>query len=128
MPSTRRVSMDEWAARVTAWQRSGKSAIEFGQSRGWRPARLRWWRWKLERVGAIPARREGLAPTPPTGRAPPAFLRLVTRDDGPGAPPATTAATARCELVLRDGRTLRFDDAVPPARLRALADALEVRP
>jgi hypothetical protein len=28
---------------------------------------------------------------------------------------------------LRDGRTLRFDDAVTPARLRALADALEVR-
>jgi hypothetical protein len=118
--------MDEWAARVTAWQRSGKSAIEFGEARGWRPARLRWWRWKLERTGAIPARCQAQAPAPPTGRAPPTFLRLVTRDDAPGAAPSTTA-TARCELVLRDGRTLRFDDAVTPARLRALADALEVR-
>jgi hypothetical protein len=27
MPTTRRVSMDEWAPRVEAWQRSGKTAV-----------------------------------------------------------------------------------------------------
>ena len=119
MPRTRRVSMDQWAERVTAWQRSGESAAAFGGARGWDPAQLRWWRWKLERTSAIPARREA-HDTP----APPTFLRLVSRDD---VTDVVSAAPARCELLLRNGRTLRFDDAVNPARLRALADALEVR-
>jgi hypothetical protein len=54
MPSTRRVSMDEWAARVTAWQRSGEECDRVLRVARVGPAQLRWWRWKLERTGVIP--------------------------------------------------------------------------
>ncbi len=120
--------MDQWAERVTAWQRSGESAAAFSGARGWDPAQLRWWRWKLERTGTIPVRRGALDDDTRNRRAPQTFLRLVPRDGAQDLVTSTTAAPARCELVLRGGRTIRFDDAVDPARLRALADALEVRP
>lgn len=126
MSRTRRVSMEQWAGRVTAWQRSGLSAAEFAAQRGWDAAQLRWWRWKLERSGVLPTgNHEGLAAAPATGTQP-NFLRLIARGDEP-APIAATAAPALAELVLRDGRTLRFDDTMTPARLCALAEALEAR-
>jgi len=126
MPRTRRVSMDQWASRVTAWQRSGRTATVFAAERGWDAAQLRWWRWKLERDGAIPARASrSAAPREPAGsNARPTFLRLVSRDDE--QPAADTTPTC-VELVLRGGRVLRFDDAIDPGRLRALVEALEVR-
>jgi len=93
------VSTDQWAERVTAWQRSGESAAAFSGARGWDLAQLRRWRWKLERTGAIPARRGALNDDTPNRHAPQTFLRLVPRG----------------------GRTIRFHDAVDPARLRALA-------
>lgn len=126
MPRTRRVTMDEWAARVAAWQRSEQSAVVFCKARGWDPSQLRWWRWKLERRGTLV---EHAAPKQVHEHAvaTPNFLRLVTphaEDHDEHAAPYAMAA--RCELVLRDGRILRFDDLVAPERLRALADALEV--
>lgn len=130
MPTTRRVSMDEWATRVAAWQRSGKTAVEFCQPpRCWDPQQLRWWRWKLERRGVIVERHDARDAAQARGSAAPTFLRLVTtgEDDGIEITPRGAEDT-RCELVLRDGRVLRFGDSVAPARLRALADALEVAP
>lgn len=126
MPRTRRVTTEQWAGRVTAWQRSGRSATVFATEHGWDPAQLRWWRWKLERTGAIPPRDQRAAAdsTRDAAAARPTFLRLVASDEH-CAP--VLATPTRFELVLPDGLVLRFDDAVAPATLRALVDALEVR-
>jgi hypothetical protein len=118
--------MDEWAERVAAWQRSGHSAVVFCRARGWDPAQLRWWRWKLERRDAHGGL-TGPAASPARAVAEPTFLRLVAaQQDDRRDPVAPYGVAARCELVLRDGRVLRFDDQVAPSRLRALADALEI--
>lgn len=121
MLKTRRITRDQWAERIAAWQRSGLSAATFGARHGWDPAQLRWWRWKLA---------QDAAPTsPPTTphETTPTFLRLVSSAATPTTPPERRTPTRRCELVLRDGRTLRFDTSTEPRRLRALADALEGR-
>ncbi len=104
MPRTRRVSMDEWAARVTAWQRSGESAVDFCEPRGWDPAQLRWWRWKLERTGVIADRHGAPYPSPPTTRAAATFLRLL-----PASRPRTLrrphAVISSCATAARSAST-----------------------
>lgn len=121
MLKTRRITRDQWAERIAAWQRSGLSAVTFGARHGWDPAQLRWWRWKLAQ-DAEPAVSTPPRPTPPT------FLRLIpSATTAPTPPPELRPPTWPCELVLRDGRTLRFETTTDPQHLRALADALEGR-
>jgi len=49
-----RRSAEQWRALVSAWQRSGLSAAEFGRKHGVNGQRLAWWRWKLAAEPATP--------------------------------------------------------------------------
>ena len=126
MPRTKSVTNEQWLARVRAWQASGQRAEAFCQPpRNWDPAQLRWWRWKLEQRGLLPPRRAPQEASKGRTATAPTFLRLVARDDAPRTPASPPETAARCELVLRNGRTLRFDATTPPQRVRDLADTLE---
>ena len=46
-----RVSAEQWRARVTAWEASGKTATTFAAARSFDARQLRWWKWKLGRDG-----------------------------------------------------------------------------
>jgi hypothetical protein len=42
-----RSTPEEWAARVTRWKDSGRTAKEFAAEIGVRPDTLKWWKWRL---------------------------------------------------------------------------------
>jgi len=50
-----RRSATEWRSLVSAWQRSGLNATEFGRKHGVSGQRLAWWRWRLSAESAVPA-------------------------------------------------------------------------
>ena len=88
----------EWEQRVTRWERSGLSRVEFAQQEGVMPRKLSWWRWELRRKSATTAIVRQ-----------PAFVEVqaVERAGSSGE---------RVEIVLENGRVVRvpfaFDDAV----------------
>lgn len=88
-----------WRAHVTAWTRSGLSARAYAAEHNLKAPTLYAWRRRLRHE-------------PSTRSAP----RLV---------PITLEAPALCELVLRDGRTLRFPTHVEPAALAAFLRVVE---
>lgn len=88
-----------WRAHVTAWTRSGLSARAYASEHDLKAPTLYAWRRRLRHE-------------PSTRSAP----RLV---------PITLEAPALCELVLRDGRTLRFPAHLDPTALAAFLRVVE---
>ena len=81
----------EWAERLSRWERSGLSRDEFAEKEGVLGRRLVWWRWNLRRLRA--AHHE---PAPPTALS---FVRLEPSSSPPPCP---------LELLLVSGRTIRI--------------------
>jgi transposase-like protein len=102
-PSPAASRPDSPRAHVEAWTRSGLTAAAYAARHGLKASTLYGWRRRLRRVAA---------------NAPDRAPRLV---------PVTLEAPALAELVLRDGAVLRVPLTVEPARLAALARALEAR-
>ena len=96
---------------VEALARSGQTVPVYARAHGLKPDTLYRWRRRFPAPLATPASPD---PTP----APPPVPRLV---------PVTFEAPAICELVLRDGLTLRLPTGTAPALVVSLVRALEDR-
>lgn len=85
-------------AHLDAWHRSGLSARAYAEQHGLHPSTLHRWRRRDsdDAVHEIP--------------------RLV---------PVTIAPSADCEIILPDGRRLRFPETLSAATLRAILAAME---
>ena len=106
MTKTRRVSAAEWSERVSAWDRSGMTAAEFGRRHGYDGRQLTWWKWNLgrrARAGEKKGRSTGVSLLP---------ARVV--------PARVPASDGLVEIVLGNGRTVRLRGEVE-GRLAALA-------
>ena len=96
---------------VEALARSGQTVPVYARAHGLKPDTL--YRWR-RRFPAPLATHASPDPTP----VPPPVPRLV---------PVTFEAPAICELVLRDGLTLRLPTGTAPALVVSLVRALEAR-
>jgi transposase len=92
------------------------SVAEVARRHDVHPNQLHLWRRQARAGAASGACAEGFRFVP---------VRLATRADGE-APKATGVASS-IEVVLRNGRLLRVPEGASPARVAALADALEGR-
>lgn len=104
-----------WAERVQRWRRSGRTAREFAESIGVKPATLAYWAWRLRRE-------EGDAQPRPRRRrrangagAEPPFVEVIV--DGPAA--------GGFVLELGDGRQLRIAAGFEAPALTRLLTVLE---
>ena len=88
-------------AHVEAWERSGLSGVAYAALHGLKASSLYGWR------------RHRRAPDSGVPLAPP---RLV---------PITVETHGGCEVVLADGRRLRFPETLPAGTLRAFLAAME---
>jgi hypothetical protein len=88
----------DWPAHVEALSRSGLTALAYARAHGLKPDTLYRWRRRL--------------------RSPAEPPRLV---------PLTIEATAPCEVVLPDGRILRFPVTLPAQTLGAWLAAMGAR-
>lgn len=102
----RRRSAAEWASLVGAWTKSGLSAGEFGANRGIEGARLKWWKWHLER--AAPKKRHRRGP-----------VRLVKVDVV-----ADDRSSGGWELRTAAGDTLRVTESLTLDELTVVLDRL----
>ena len=95
--------------RITRWERSGLSRVEFAQQEGVAPRKLSWWRWKLRRKSATTAivRR-------------PRVVELQAIAHG-------ASSSERVEIVLENGRVVRVPSAFDDAALRRVLDVAERR-
>lgn len=82
---------------LDAWRRSGTSARLYAEQHGLKPSSLYSWR----------RRRRGARSAPP---------RIL---------PVVLTPSATCEILLPDGRALRFQEAIAPDALRAILRAME---
>jgi transposase len=99
-----------WATRVERWQRSGLDATTFARRERCNPRTLTYWRWRLGKTTAAPARR---TPAPAVS-----FVEVVT------APSAGTVGTP-VEVVLPAGYRLRLTAEVTPTLLQTVLAVLE---
>lgn len=105
----RRRSRSEWTRIVTRWRASRLSATEFARRHDLTARQLQWWSWRLGKASSE------------RGEAQPDPITLIEL-----APSAR--ADERLELVLINGRTLRFSASVEAAQLCAIIAAAESRP
>jgi transposase-like protein len=99
---------------VEALARSGQKVPAYARAHGLKPDTLYRWRRRFPPRVAPAPRPE---PKPSSAAAPPA-PRLV---------PVTFEAPAICELLLRDGLTLRLPTGTAPTVVASLVRALEAR-
>lgn len=85
---------------VEAWRKRGVSARIYAEEHGLTASTLYGWRRALRRRGALSSHAQPILPV-------------------------VVAPTTCCEVVLADGRTLRFPDTLSPATLRAFLGAME---
>lgn len=113
-PQPAPVTPDDVCRRhVEALARSGQTVPDYARAHGLKPDTLYRWRRRFPpRVAPAPR------PEPPSAAPPSPPPRLV---------PVTFEAPAICELVLRDGLTLRLPTGTAPTLLAALVRALEAR-
>ena len=111
-PKPAPVTPDDVCRRhVEALARSGQTVPVYAHAHGLKPDTLYRWRRRF------PASSTATAPPDPAPAPPPA-PRLI---------PVTFEAPAICELVLRDGLTLRLPTGTAPALVASLVRALEAR-
>jgi hypothetical protein len=96
---------------VEALARSGQTVPDYARAHGLKPDTL--YRWRRRFPAPIAP-----TPRPDPASAPPPAPRLV---------PVTFEAPAICELVLRDGLTLRLPTGTAPTLVASLVRALEAR-
>ena len=108
-PSSSPETIARWRAHVSAWERSGLGSRAYADAHGIGASTLLAWRRRLRTAAASAA-----SPTPSKE----VVARLV---------PVTVEAPAFCELLLGNGRALRFPATLDPSRIAALAAALESR-
>ena len=101
-----------WAARVVRWHESGLRAATFARREHCNPRTLTYWRWRLGRSAAVPARRE--APRAVS------FVEVV-------APASAVSSDVPVEVVLPTGYRLRLTADVTPDLLHTVLTALEAR-
>jgi hypothetical protein len=99
-----------WATRVERWRRSGLDATTFARRERCNPRTLTYWRWRLGKMAAGPARQQA-APVM-------SFVEVVTA-------PAAGTVDAPVEVVLPAGYRLRLTAEVTPALLETVLTVLE---
>ena len=109
-----RATADQWANRVSAWKRSGRTAEEFANEHDLSAKSLRWWSWKL-------GQRERPQDRGDVARLIP--LRITSTESAPVPRPADDTLEVRIgeRVSIRVGRD--FDEAT---LRRVLAIAREV--
>jgi transposase len=117
-----RTTREEWAARITRWKASGRTAKEFATELGIRPETLKWWKWRFgwetrRKSKAALARRpsEALARPEPT-LSPLTFVEMTTAID-----------VDRLEVVLPSTVRVRVKPGFDAVTLGRLLDVLEQR-
>jgi hypothetical protein len=106
----------QWRERLAAWRKSGETQAAFCRARGLDQHSLSYWKRRLGAPVEGGERRSARGGQP---RASGVFVPLTVR------PAASTSAAPVFEIVLRNGRVLRAGMNTEPARLSALAAALE---
>jgi hypothetical protein len=96
-PTSKPLTPDE---HVAAWNGSGLTARSYAEKHGLKASSLYSWRR--------------------SSRA-----RNARHSSTPRILPVVVAPSLACEVALPDGRTLRFPESLPAARLRAFLDAME---
>ena len=92
-----RRSARDWSLLVRAWKRSGVGRAEFAATHGVAPARLSWWRWRLERDRNATSERSDARASSVK------LVRVEVQDENAEDVPARIA----WELVAPSGHTLR---------------------
>lgn len=110
-PVTAEQRRERWRQAVRQWRSSGLSQAEFCRREGLRYSQFAWWKRRLGDQAAGRQRRG----TPPS-RGPAALLPLGT---------VRLASSPRLEVVLLNGRRLRFGPELPPERLADLVAVLD---
>lgn len=102
----------EWVDRVVRWKASTLERDEFAAKEGVTGKRLRWWYWKLRKLGVLSSEEEKPKATAPS------FVRLEV-----GVPSSEVERTEPLEIVLSGGQRVRIPvgfDASTLARLMAV--------
>jgi len=99
-----------WASRVGRWQASGLDATTFSRRERCNPRTLTYWRWRLGKNAAVPARR---APSRPVS-----FVEVLAPETAP--PPDVPV-----EVVLPAGYRLRLSPSVTTDLLHTVLTVLE---
>ena len=118
---------EKWGRIVQSWQASGLSQAEFCRRVGIPVWKLRWWRKRLapaQRGAGQRARRSDANSSRGRGQ----FLAVGVVKGPELAGLGGASRRERLELVLRDGRRLRFPPEMDPEALAELAATLEGNP
>jgi hypothetical protein len=111
-----RLNRREWARRVAAWRRSGKTSKEFAAVAGVNPSTLLWWSTKLRAERGV-AKAAGAMRRPGGAREQLASVPIVELRGG--------VVDDRFELELSGGRRLRIPPAFDAGALGRLLQVLQ---
>jgi hypothetical protein len=105
-----------WRRHLAAWRGSGLTQAEYARRHSLKPADFSWWKHELARRDRQVRREATRAVARPAPRTPPLFVPVAL---------TTTADSAACEVLLRNGRRLRVGGGAESAWVAELAAALE---